>query len=172
MGCDIHMFVEYRKVGDIGQWEADERQQAEHDYGDNGEIEYTHYGDCDQIGRDYKLFGFLAGVRGGMSSCIFDPRGMPEDASDYVKAACEKWGVDGHSHHYLTFTELYRVIDEYRASEVEEARQDKQDTSEAKRVYQNLLDYIEEGRAKRKHLCPEGLFDLEADARVVFWFDN
>lgn len=58
MGCDIHIFVEYREFGRTGRW----RSLAE------GEMR----GD-----RDYEMFSALAGVRGDGPA----PKGLPDDLS-------------------------------------------------------------------------------------------
>lgn len=66
MGCDIHAHIEYRLAGD-------------------------NYWSCfadPSMGRDYNLFGLLAGVRGGPP--LYQPRGrarITEDASVCARAA-------------------------------------------------------------------------------------
>lgn len=164
MGCDIHMFVEYSV--NKGSYHHDERMLE-----DNSDPEYTYFNDTDLISRNYKFFGFLADVRTS-GSCIFEPRGMPDDPSDYVRRACEQWGVDGHSHSYLSFKELKKVIKEYRESELEECRQNKEESEWVKTAYQDVIDYIQQGIDSRSNKCPEGLFDFKVEARIVFWFDN
>ena len=60
MGCDIHLYPEYRSRT-TAQWEP---------FGKN-------------MGwRDYTLFGFLAGVR-GEGPPVVAPRGIPKDASTF-----------------------------------------------------------------------------------------
>lgn len=68
------------------------------------------------IDRNYDLFGMLADVRNGrgFAGCetgdgfepIADPRGLPKDVSDPVKAESDRWDSDGHSHSWLTLAEL------------------------------------------------------------------
>lgn len=49
----------------------------------------------------------LAGVRNGSGIIpICDPKGVPEDASEEYLDQVDKWGIDGHSHSYLTVEEL------------------------------------------------------------------
>ena len=49
----------------------------------------------------------LAGVRNSYDmKPISEPRGIPEDASDGVKAAYEYWDADAHSASWLTLPEL------------------------------------------------------------------
>lgn len=87
MGCDIHM-VREEKVN--GKW--------------------LGASICD-IDRSYLYFGALAGV------CKDDvahhpPRGVPEDASGTYKDLVEYWGVDGHSHSYLSPKEMEDALNE------------------------------------------------------------
>ncbi len=64
MGCDIHCYVEYKSNG-----------------------QYTSWGGRINPGRDYGVFGVMAGVRGG--GCLYSARGVPDDmsyraSSDYM----------------------------------------------------------------------------------------
>lgn len=75
---------------------------------------------CFDPGRNYDLFAMFANVRNGhgFAGCDtgdgFVPilgrenpqRGIPNDASDFVKARAFDWGEDGHSHSALTVAEL------------------------------------------------------------------
>ncbi len=75
---------------------------------------------CFDPGRNYDLFGMLANVRNGrgFAGCDtgdgFEPvlgrkeptRGIPRNASDFVKARVYDWDSDGHSHSHLTVAEL------------------------------------------------------------------
>jgi len=40
---------------------------------------------------------------------IAEPRGLPENVSAEVKAESDEWGIDGHSHSWLTLAELDAV---------------------------------------------------------------
>ena len=57
-------------------------------------------------GRNYELFGILAGVRDHNNDSIDDPRGLPEDVSEVTKKESDRWDGDGHSHSWLTLKEL------------------------------------------------------------------
>lgn len=67
-------------------------------------------------GRNYDLFAILADVRNGygFAGCetgegfnpIDQPRGLPDDVSSIVEKASEEWGIDGHSHSFITLREL------------------------------------------------------------------
>lgn len=91
MGCDIHLFVEKRipKVG----WRIDHSRDWDSDFGR----------------RSYTAFSMLADVRNGYGhdiEPIFEPRGVPEDASLLYKGHVEDYGGGGHSHSYATLQEL------------------------------------------------------------------
>ena len=59
-------------------------------------------------GRCYELFATLANVRNDADiTPISNPKGLPVDASDYVKERAKSWGHDGHSHSWLTAKELF-----------------------------------------------------------------
>lgn len=69
-----------------------------------------------RIGRDYDLFAMLADVRNGrgFAGCktgegfnvIAKPKGLPTNASLQVVRASNNWGIDGHSHSWLTLDEI------------------------------------------------------------------
>lgn len=62
MGCDIHCYVEY----------------ASFNRGGNGEPYWQNLGGRSNPGRDYGMFGLIAGVRGG--EALFPPKGLPSGA--------------------------------------------------------------------------------------------
>lgn len=56
---------------------------------------------------DYDLYAILANVRNySGAEYISNPKGVPDDCNKYIKKDIEEWGVDGHSHSYLTLREL------------------------------------------------------------------
>jgi len=96
MGCDIHCFKEKKKNG---VWVT--ADVWEDKYADGKSVPYeTRF-----TGRNYQLFGVLAGVRKETSVTV-EARGMPADACSEVKHAAESWGCDGHTHSWLTLAEL------------------------------------------------------------------
>lgn len=108
MGCDIHMHVEFKKtVSGKERWFCGDYFQLNPfhaDYPDE-EREYSLVGFCDN--RNYSLFATLANVRNyGNTPYIDNPRGLPEDITEAVKTDSEHWGIDGHSHSYMTLKEL------------------------------------------------------------------
>jgi hypothetical protein len=112
MGCDIHFYAE-KKVNGVWQsadtWEqdryADEREDARLAVN-------QHFYD----GRNYDLFAILANVRNGRGFAGVDtgdgfkpisgPKGLPSDISAEVQAESDRWDCDGHSHSWLTVSEL------------------------------------------------------------------
>jgi len=162
MGCDIHMYIEYRKKGREG--------------------EFASLGGRINPGRNYELFAAMAGVRTyERREVMFEPRGLPPDAGyeatgdnellaidgeddknvcsrqtaeRWVASGDSKWVREGkwvtvpdwHSHSWLTCAEYQTIIDA------------KTDSAEPK--YRAIL-------AAMKQLESDGY-----DARIVFWFDN
>lgn len=67
-------------------------------------------------GRNYGLFAILANVRNGYGFAGVDtgdgfvpikmPKGLPTNVSFFVEEEARRWGIDGHSHSYLTAKEL------------------------------------------------------------------
>lgn len=121
MGCDIHVYVE-KKIGDT--WfpitPLEHNPDYEEQYGDsawNHPLRLNHY--SYDIGRNYRVFAMLAGVRNGIGFAsvktgepitpISQPRGLPNDVSPEVKTESDEWGCDGHDHSWLTLAELDAV---------------------------------------------------------------
>lgn len=101
MGCDIHLYVEER-LSDPERWTNADRWQT-----DEGEIHRVDYYDRYYSGRNYDLFAILANVRNRDGFIPIDlPRGLPPDVSQPVRRLSEDWGVDAHSHSYLSLREL------------------------------------------------------------------
>ena len=92
MGCDIHSYLEkYTSVNGENKWVNVDYWQINPHHGIEGygnENEYEHL--SFYIGRNYDLFGILAGVRSSEDP-IEEPRGLPEDVSDVTKREYEKW---------------------------------------------------------------------------------
>lgn len=63
------------------------------------------------FGRNYILFGLMAGVRG--TKTLFEPKGLPENISSTVSKKNKEWGVDAHSHSWLSIEELWKIKEEY-----------------------------------------------------------
>lgn len=110
MGCDIHMYVEYkRKFRDnVEKWVHGDYFKPNPHYDGIDEYESAFermelYGD-----RNYSLFSTLAGVRDYTDQVIpvAEPKGVPDDCCEYIKEAEKDWDGDGHTHSWLTLKEL------------------------------------------------------------------
>lgn len=156
MGCDIHCYLEVRhfryndKDRNNGVWaNADKwvRNSFSVLYPEDNEPKY-HVDEPITRHRNYFLFAALAGVRNYWDvKPVRDAKGMPDDAADEVKAECERYGVDGHSHSWLTFRELANY----------------EWPKECKHEAQRIIDKMS------VHLKGNTTAD---DVRIVFWFDN
>jgi hypothetical protein len=173
MGCDIHMYVQYRKKDFDPKWES----------------YWNEFGGHLNPGRDYSMFGILSdGVRSSWTKC-HEPKGLPEgnlgwtaereaylyvktDTNPYDDGYCtledaQRWGrkieldkdgkpwrtihPDWHSFSWLT-TEEYAQALRWYSSQVR---------YKAGLEYRALLKLM-------KALEDNG----KNDVRIVFWFDN
>jgi len=109
MGCDIHMYTE---IFDGCKWVA--VKMPSQYYKDSTttvnsglDVKATAFDGVYQ-GRNYTLFGILAGVRNPPpeEEIIDRPRGLPDDISDLINRESKSWGPDGHSHSWFTLAEL------------------------------------------------------------------
>lgn len=128
----------------LGWWEANEKGLLPYPYSDQP------YG-----GRCYRLFGVLAGVRDTSIDMIVPGRyyQLPDDVSDELKQMSDDYGVDAHSHSYLTLRELM------------DSRYYKMSTEELS--YMGIDPYF------FKTMIPDlQKFGNPDDIRIVFWFDN
>jgi hypothetical protein len=93
MGCDIHMFVEFKSY--VTQ---------------QGEQTWECFGGQYNPGRDYKMFGALAGVRDGDVECPYPMRGLPEGRLSFdAQHEMGEGAGDLHSHSWLTADEYAHV---------------------------------------------------------------
>jgi len=113
MGCDIHMYGEYR-MGKGDTWKLLPEHKLEiEEYGTPGEEDYERYEHIKEIGgsRSYSLFGLLSNVR--CDGQMIEDRGFPENASPEVRAQKERDGIDGHSHNHVSLEDFKRVMEEH-----------------------------------------------------------
>lgn len=149
VGCDIHLYEEqYCKKEK--KWKAVKAHTfvIEEDDFFEGNIPQM---DPTYQGRDYDLFGVLAGVRREFSYS-FEPRGLPEDVSQEVETISKHWDGDGHSHSWLTLEELKEKM-----AEIIIVGQGNSDRF-AYQGLEILVNFIEGTDRK--------------NTRVVFFFDN
>ena len=132
MGCDIHLYVEKKKDGAWQPVTGINEQKCKY-YRDRikeseGEAENVKQYLAERLakeetashsflydGRNYALFSILANVRNhpewgrarkrGYEPICY-PKGLPDDVSDFVYGEADEFGCDGHSHSYLTVSEL------------------------------------------------------------------
>lgn len=108
MGCDIHLYAEYRK-SKRSKWKSLDKWTLDTDYEPPRKI--VEYKDKFYTGgRNYNLFCALANARSfmfnGETPCVSKPKGIPNDCSKEVKLEREYWGSDGHTHSWNTLKEL------------------------------------------------------------------
>lgn len=189
MGCDIHMYVEKKHKGkwiNIDYWKLD-------DYYENKPGDYKFeivemYGD-----RNYRLFAVLADVRNySNNKPISEPKGFPDDASWIVKEEYERWIGDGHSHSYLTLSELKKhakennvtkysgMVSPKAAAEIDRGIFPElwcMETTDKDWVYREweekecVLDPLIKVLEERAKEWVWGDINND-DIRIVFWFDN
>lgn len=138
MGCDIHAHVEIKIHG---RWE--------------------HY-NCSKDSRCYRLFAKMAGVKNPQGDVpISNPKGAPEDISTVTRFDMEEWDDDGHSHSYLTASELVELSKWYI-----------QYTNGKSSLEEDYFGYLFGNSLASFTEHPEdNVIGLE-DVRIVFWFDN
>lgn len=103
MGCDIHICLERKvNIDGVDRWvNIDPHTWCEHE----SKLEKNDvYGD-----RNYELFAAIANVRSRAENPHTEPKGMPKDCHKITKDCADEWGVDGHSHSYLTLSELKEI---------------------------------------------------------------
>ena len=136
MGCDIHLNSEVKIKGT-----------------------WYHYAEYFVV-RNYKLFSKMANVRNYDNEVepISKPKGMPEDPAFLTKYICDDYGVDGHSHSWLSAEEISELETWYRAE------------------WPGKLgfpwDYVFGNCWGGFHKYPKDRPNGVEDVRFVFWFDN
>jgi hypothetical protein len=111
--------------------------------------------------RSYWFYAALAGVRNYIEiNPISKPKGMPEDASIMSQIECEEDGGDGHSHSWLTATELlnYEWNQKIKTSDSDETI-----------LCDSLHTHFKALLTEVAYLATQYGSDR---VRMVFWFDN
>lgn len=202
MGCDIHMYVEYKKtVNNKEQWICGDyfKKTPYH----NGEDESEKAFEKIELhgNRNYQLFTTLAGVRDYTQQVVpvSNPKGVPEDACEFVKKENESWDSDGHTHSWLTLKELrdYQsknpvmnytgllspsdlvafdtagTLPQSWCQGTSQEGYERRAWSEDNKELIPLIDKMQE-RAKELMQYEWQEYDIANDEkiRIVFWFDN
>jgi hypothetical protein len=145
MGCDIHAHGEVKINGEWHHWSQP------------------------YISRRYSLFARMANVRNHEGDDwiepISKPRGLPEDVTYLTKFDSDRWGVDGHSHSWLSGEELDQ-LEKWTDAEFK-----KYETEGWWNLCHHAIGYVfGNGWDVKKY--PNDYPDGVEDARLVFWFDN
>lgn len=135
MGCDIHFYIQKRDPSPA-------LANTPEEWDDWGQIE---------VGRNYSLFGAMAGVRGFHMKAVAEPRGLPIGGFS-ARQDFEEEG--GHSASWLWVEELQEAVERTLA---DGSLRDRQRTQEEFAPIFAALRLLE----NKPHAC-----------RVVFWFDN
>jgi hypothetical protein len=104
MGCDIHLILEAEQRPDhwVGVTVFNHISTKCFDLYDM-EKPKSHYFFWLVTGRNYELFGKLAGVRSNQGP---PPRGLPRNISELARLKINHWGADGHSHSWGLLSEI------------------------------------------------------------------
>jgi hypothetical protein len=162
MGCDIHMYAEVympEKPDDLDN----ELNSLMENMGYSGYKKYEKWSKVGNIfqgwsgeptdhpytGRNYSLFGVLAGVRG--HDQYFPVRDLPVDTSSEVQDLADKYGADGHTHSYIYLGELEHFLESMNFKELE------------KDLDSGFVNYTMPELRK---------LGSSKNVRIVFWFDN
>ena len=191
IGADIHLHCEYK---DENGW-----HNCDNHIWNDKENKYEF--DPIYWGRNYDLFGVLAGVRSREFPMIDSPRGLPEDISAKTKEYAVEMKGDAHSYSYLTMKELLKWKkkmtrkwkkllkehnnevsgkDSYYGEYITEDEEDSWGDSWMEITYKyehEILDYlIKLLKIKMSNhiFCyeKEDYYDKGDDFRIVFWFDS
>lgn len=140
MGCDIHLHTEIKVSG---KWE--------------------HYGNP-SVGRNYNLFGKMAGVRDRCADPISEPKGLPSDVSIVTRIDFDRWSCDAHSASYLNADEILVLQEWYEQEYTNAPYPDCSPENQWGYYFGNSWGGF------RKY-PGDGPSEVE-DVRFVFWFDN
>jgi hypothetical protein len=180
MGCDIHFFIERRDDKDH-KWYLDPNHDRDDDEElEDGTVRRGHINSVGATGRDYGMFGVMAGVRGGGE--LFEARGIPDDVSELGDEAMNQYGVDGHSHSWLTLEEFKMCLDEMEYDTVNDTNgkaffnygdykwDDPNRPTDYVAVYHYAVNWIAEQKKAQADITPH--LHLEPEVRFIFFFDN
>lgn len=140
MGCDIHC---YSEILFDNQWKQIGPLAIKYNSSEN----FLTYGNT-YVGRNYQLFGLLAGVRSHVNP-ILPIRDLPNNLSEEIKDEAKKWEGDAHTHHFYYLDELVESKEMF------------------KKISREFISTIE----NLEFICDKFKIS-QSDVRIVFWFDN
>jgi hypothetical protein len=171
MGADIHMYVEKRMPS--GNWVC-VRNLNESIYSKGLGVVYKDrstsaegfVGFWQLRNRNYELFSALANVRGDGNGP--EPKGLPQDVSEYVEVEFQGWGVDAHSASWYLADEFVQIYDRIGVEVDEEIPLSPYVTARIEDGAEAATAQFLHDKAS-VHVPEEESVDLY---RFVFWFDN
>ena len=197
MGCDIHAHIEVKMhIENKEKWVCASLFSLNHYY-DGKDKSEPYINAAPILYRDYTAFAQLAGVRkyNDNIETISEPRGIPEDVCDMVSSDVSRWGSDGHSHSYITLSELSKYRNTLKKTKYSGYITSEQYIELQKGVFPRLWRIIPGDKRLRKaswekmedplievqnkledalwrELCTKNIELNGDDVRLVFWFDN
>ena len=152
IGADIHIYSESLINN---KWKCNETfvEEVEEDY-----IHFeVPYQEAFFTGRNYLLFGIIAGVR-AREYQMLEPKGMPDNVSEDIKRCYKAWETDAHTPSYLDLKELEQLDDDMDLPVFLSSMDDEEYVIHTAKIIKNWILELKK-------------FEGE-DHRVVFWFDN
>ena len=188
MGCDLHLYCEIQR--DDGTWEHAQGVKKD----DDSQVPDVPYPDRIYSGRNYELFGWLAGVRCPENQ-EFEEKGFPDDASPEVARIFASWGNDAHTPSWIYVDDILKHA---KGTVIVEGKMDKKQKEELDadivskkpkwdKLYPHCGDTTDKSFVKFKYDVPRSFmfgsfFEAmekcnqykfgHGKARIVFWFDN
>lgn len=172
MGCDIHLFIEYKVPSKFP----------------NRETFYSFGGEMWR-NRNYNIFAKLAGIRNGYNiKPISKPRGLPEDIGDEAKARNELFIFNSKNEEedYITPEEAEKYIAQGSSKRIDENHIAHPDWHSHSWVTADELDQVFADPLVDFYKYPDCVdyawiairdtlrsFEKQGcQARIVFWFDS
>lgn len=178
MGADIHLYVEYinkeRKASDIAK----------------GKKPYWYcFGSKFNLGRDYTMFGLLAGVRSDKEG-VFPRKGIPDDVGYYAETDNQLYITEtGSGNENVSITNAESWVKQRLSRYVKNSEGKDTWVTHPDWHSHSWLTYDEFALVLKKYRSKEGYSAIEYRAvlaamktlqstdkknevRIVFWFDN
>lgn len=174
MGCDIHVRTEM--LNENGEWTSLDKYVVHEDWDDTKNPSYPFFVDDIYDGRDYELFGLLAGVRDCYSKPISEPRGIPDSANHFIR---DEWDNDCanwcHTPSWLTLGEMRKCW----CKHIDDSVDEDDEPSVYARLLSGIINPLEKMICDKKYFYYENDAEMEEKcrkywdaARIVFWFDS